>query len=69
MHIDLFFERNLPSEPLAWIDATRPRVLWVKAFEIALVIDRRKRVPAEPSPFEGACLAPKRPRGKLGEIK
>ncbi len=67
MHIDLFFQRNLPGEPLAWIDRTTPGNPWIKALGVVLVLDWRKRLPPEPSPFDGTCFAPKRPRGKLAE--
>lgn len=68
MHIDFFFQRNLPGEPLAWIDNTRPRDLWVKVLGFVLVIDRRKRLPPEPIMLGGVSYPPHpKTRGKLAE--
>ena len=67
MHFDIYYRKNLKGEPMAWIDNTRPRDLWINFLDFVTVFDWRKRLPPEPSIFDGTCFTPKRPRGKLAE--
>ncbi|WP_371157516.1 hypothetical protein [Jannaschia sp. 2305UL9-9] len=64
MHFDIYYRKNLKREPWAWIDYTRPRDFWVNIFGLVMLFDWRKRMPSEPSPFDGTVFGKNRPLGK-----